>query len=175
MVKDREAWHAAVYGVAELDTSHQLNNNLWGHCCFPLSLGACKFYFCPLRLECLFPLVLWKSCNQILLAFKVRFPGDSQSLCPIIRLGSLTWGSEPSQQWENFFGIIVLQFVIHPPAGIGLDYIVIVPFLPSCSGFLFVFGHGVSFFLVGSSVLLWMVVISVLLQEESASPSTPPS
>ena len=117
MVKDREAWHAAVYGVAELDTSHQLNNNLWGHCCFPLSLGACKFYFCPLRLECLFPLVLWKSCNQILLAFKVRFPGDSQSLCPIIRLGSLTWGSEPSQQWENFFGIIVLQFVIHPPCG----------------------------------------------------------
>ena len=90
MVKDREAWHAAVYGVAELDTSHQLNNNLWGHCCFPLSLGACKFYFCPLRLECLFPLVLWKSCNQILLAFKVRFPGDSQSLCQIPRLGRLT-------------------------------------------------------------------------------------
>ena len=92
MVKDREAWHAAVYGVAELDTSHQLNNNLWGHCCFPLSLGACKFYFCPLRLECLFPLVLWKSCNQILLAFKVRFPGDSQSLCRVPRLGSLTVG-----------------------------------------------------------------------------------
>ena len=28
---------------------------------------------------------------------------------------SLTWGSEPSQQWENFFGIIVTQFVGHPP------------------------------------------------------------
>ena len=27
MVKDREAWHATVHGVAELDTARQLNNN----------------------------------------------------------------------------------------------------------------------------------------------------
>ena len=49
--------------------------------------------------------------NKILLAFKVRFPGDSQSLCQVPRLGSLTWSSEASQQWDNFFGIIALQFV----------------------------------------------------------------
>ena len=38
----------------------------------------------------IFPPVLWKSYNQIPLAFKVRFPGDSQSLCWIPRLESLT-------------------------------------------------------------------------------------
>ena len=28
MVKDREAWHAAVHGVSELDTIEWLNNNI---------------------------------------------------------------------------------------------------------------------------------------------------
>ena len=32
------------------------------------------------------------------------------------------------------------------PAGMGFDFIVIVLLLPSCCGFFFVFGHGVSFF-----------------------------
>ena len=42
---------------------------------------------------------------------------DSQGIpSPFVtRLGSLTWGLEPSQQWENFFGIIVLRSVNHPP------------------------------------------------------------
>ena len=62
-----------------------------------------KFCLCPPSLESLFPSVLWKTYNQIPLAFKVRFPGDSQSICRISRLGSLAWGSESSQQWENFF------------------------------------------------------------------------
>ena len=74
-------------------------------------------FVCALQDWSLIPPVLWKSNNQIPLGFKVRFPGDSQSLCQTPRLGSLTWGSEPSQQWKNFFGIIVFQFVGHPPGG----------------------------------------------------------
>ena len=61
----------------------------------------------------MFPPVLWKFCNQILPTFQVRFPGDSQSLCRIPGLRSLMWGLEPYHQCENFFGIMVLQFVSH--------------------------------------------------------------
>ena len=59
-------------------------------------------------------------------------------------MGSLIWGLEPSQQCENFFGIIVLQFVGHP-TGIGFYFIVIEPLLPSCWSFSLVLGCGVSF------------------------------
>ena len=55
--------------------------------------------------------VLWKFCNQILLAFKVKFLGGSQSLCQIPRLGNLLWALELLQQCENFFDITVFQFV----------------------------------------------------------------
>ena len=63
---------------------------------------------CPPRV--CFP-VLWKFCNQIPLAFKVKFPGGFQFLCEIHRLGNLLWVLELLQQRRNFFGIIVLQFV----------------------------------------------------------------
>ena len=36
------------------------------------------------------------------------------------RLGSLTWGSEPSLQWVDFCGISVLQSVSHPPSSYGI-------------------------------------------------------
>ena len=55
--------------------------------------------------------VLWKFCNQIPLAFKVEFPGGSQFLCQIPRLGNLLWALELLQQCENSFGIIFLQFM----------------------------------------------------------------
>ena len=42
--------------------------------------------------------VLCKFCNQIPLAFKVKFPGGPQPLCQIPTLGNLLWALELSQQ-----------------------------------------------------------------------------
>ena len=70
---------------------------------------VCKMLVCAVQ-ESASP-VLWKFCNQIPLASKVKFPGSSQSLCWIRRLGNLLWALELLQQCKNFFGIIVLQFV----------------------------------------------------------------
>ena len=80
-----------------------------------------RFYLFPPRLESLFPPVLWKPYNQILLAFKSRFSGDSQPLSWMPRLGGLMWGSEPWQQWKNFFVVIALQLWVTHPAGAGFD------------------------------------------------------
>ena len=87
---------------------------MWSHCSFLQGPGGDKFFLGPPSVS-VSP-VLWRFGHQILLTFKVRFPGDSQSLCWISRLGSLLWGLEFSQQCENFFGIIVLQFVDRPPS-----------------------------------------------------------
>ena len=97
-------------------------------------LLCASFCLCSPRLESprLFPWVQWKSYNQILLTFKVRFPGDSQSLCYVPRLGSMMWCSELSQKWENFgiiilqFGIIILQGVTHL-VDMGFDFIMCTP------------------------------------------------
>ena len=135
---------------------------------------------CPPRVESLFPPVFSKSCSQIPLAFKVWFSGNSTSCCWTHMLGSLRWGSDPSLQWVDFCGNIVLQSVSHPPAVMGFDFIVIAPLLLSHCSFSFVFGCEVSF-LVSSSVFLsrivqQSVVILVLSQEGvSTRPSTPPS
>ena len=127
---------------------------------------------CPPRLESLFSPVLWKSCNQIPVASKVRVPRFPNSFGNP-QVGSLTWGFEPLQQWANFFGIIVLQSVGHPPAGMRLDFIVIVPLLPSHCGFSFVFGCGVSFFSGFQNLLIdgysTANAILVLLQEEMST------
>ena len=88
-------------------------NVLWIHCSFLPSPAVHKVLFVVFQ-ESLSP-ELWKFCNQIPLNFKVRCPGDSQSLCQIPRLGSLLWGLDLSQQWEIFFGTFFLQFVDSPP------------------------------------------------------------
>ena len=81
-----------------------------------LAIWSLSLVFCALQ-ESLFPPVLWNFCNQIPLTSKVRFPEDSQSICQIPWLRSLLWSLKLLQQCKNFFCIIVLQFVDHPPRG----------------------------------------------------------
>ena len=73
-----------------------------------------RFSLCSPGVESLFSPVLWKSYIQIIMAFKIRFPGDFLSLC---QTGKPHMGPTPLQQWENFFGIIIIQFVGHPLGG----------------------------------------------------------
>ena len=77
-------------------------------------------FVCALQKWSLFPPVLSKSCNQILLAFKVWFSENSSSHCQTPRLGSLMWGSEPSLQWVGFCGMTVFPIVHHPPSSYGI-------------------------------------------------------
>ena len=140
---------------------------------------AITFSLCPPRVESVSP-VLWKSYNQILLVFKVRFPGESQSLCQIPRLGNLMRGSEPSQSGRPSWVLLLSSLWVTHLAGMGFDFIVFVPLqcLFVASPLYLDMGY---LFLVGSSVLLSMVVqqlvvILVFLQEEmSAHPATLPS
>ena len=120
----------------------------WGHCRFPLGVDV---VFAPSKLPSLFLLVLWRSCSQIQLAFSVRFPGGSQFLCCFPRLGSLTQNLHNSGR-ASLVLLFSSLWVIHP-AGMGFDFIVFVPLLPSHCGF-FILYMGYFFFLVGSSVFL---------------------
>ena len=81
----------------------------WVTAPFSGSWGTQDFCLCPPRVS-VSP-VLWKFCNQVPLVFKVKFPWGSWSLCRISRLVNLLWDLELLQQCENFFVIIVLQFV----------------------------------------------------------------
>ena len=75
-------------------TQASLAQCLWDYSSFLLVLRLIQSaLFMP---ESLVTPVLGKFCNQILLTFKVRFPGDTQSLSQTPRLGSLLWGLELS-------------------------------------------------------------------------------
>ena len=80
-------------------------------------LMSTKFPLYPLRL------CFVKSCGSPVI--KPHWPSRPDSLgFPVLfwipRLGSLTWGSKPPQQWESFFGDTVPQFVGRPPDGYGI-------------------------------------------------------
>ena len=65
----------------------------------PFSWVLVHTRFCALQ-ESVSP-VLWKFYNQIPLAFKVKFPGGSQSLCQISKLGNLLWALELFNGWRT--------------------------------------------------------------------------
>ena len=88
-------------------------------------LVCTRFCLSPQRVESRFSPVLWKSCNQIPLVFKVRFPGDSWSLCWISRLGSLMWGSEPSHSERNSSVWLISSLWVAYLEGMGFHFIVI--------------------------------------------------
>ena len=69
-----------------LDTHRQVSL-LWGHHSFLLGPGEHRILSVPSKRSV--SQVLCKFCNQIPSAFKVKFPGHSQSLCQISRLGNL--------------------------------------------------------------------------------------
>ena len=64
----------------------------------------------PPRVEFLFPPVLWNSCDQTLLTFKVRVPGGSSSFCQTPQFGKLDMGLRiftPLGEllWYNYFPV----------------------------------------------------------------------
>ena len=107
-------------------------------------LVCTRFCLCPPRLESLFPPVMWESYSQILLAATSRFLGDSQSICWILSLESLTWDSELSQQCIICLVILFSSLWVTHLAGMGFDFIIVMTLLPSRWGF-FVFERRICF------------------------------
>ena len=141
-------------------------------------LAHVRFCLCLQDWSICFPQSPWKSYNHIPLTFKARFPGDSQSLCQIPRLGCLFWGLAPLQ---------VLWYYCSPVCGLCTwrMWDLILSWLPPSyhvteasplslnTGYLFQ-GRGSSILL--SIVVQQPVAILVFSQEKmSTCPSTPPS
>ena len=115
--------------------------------------------------------IMYSAYNQIPLAFKARFPVDSQFFCRIPRLGSLGLRTFTTvQEW--------LWYSCSPPGGDGIwFYCDCVPPAVSLRPLSLDVGYH---FLLGSSILLSMVVqqlvaVLVFSQEMSAPPSALPS
>ena len=89
----------------------------WVHCSFPLGLGACKFCLWPSR-----RVFFSHSSESPIIKSHWSWRSDSLRIhSPFFEFPGLEdWDSEPSQQRQNFFCIIVLQFVGHPPRGYGI-------------------------------------------------------
>ena len=87
-------------------TGASMARSLVGSLLLSLWSWCTQGFVCALQ-ESLFPQFCGSS---VIKSFKVRFPGVTQYICQIPRLGSLL-GLELLQQRENFFGMTVFQFV----------------------------------------------------------------
>ena len=167
---------------------------LWGHCSFLLALVSTRVSLCP-------PLV----CFPVLCKFWQLYGGVNgnllqeglchtqvcctQSPCPCSRpllTRTFTRGTQ-TQFWLSFSvvsGSWCAQGLFEPSEHLwwvwGLVLDAISPLLPSCWGFSFACGHGVSL-LVGSNILQWtvvqrrVVVLEFSQEKMSARPSYLPS
>ena len=112
-----------------------------------------RFCLCPPRLESLFPPVLWKSCSQIPLAFKLIIPGDSQSFSR--SLGCEAWCGVENLHDSGRTCLVLLfpsLYIIHWQV-----WDLIVSWLPPSYGLAAASPWSLDvgyIFLVGSSVLL---------------------
>lgn len=130
----------------------------------------------PPKVSSLFPLVLRRSCNQALLAGKAKSSGASFSQYHTPRLGILTWSSRLLLLRENFWDIIILQFVGHPPGWYGIWLYHVGSLLPFCfSFFLYVLTCRISSFSrfqsFLSTVSQQLFMILLCLGEEMSSRS----
>ena len=107
--------------------------------------------------QSLFLPVLWKSCSQIPLAFKVRLHDDSSPFA-----GSGSWealhGAQNLHSSVRTYLVLLFSSLWDTHAvGMWFDFIVIALLPPSCCHFSFVFGCGVYFFWsVPASFCLWL-------------------
>lgn len=117
----------------------------------PGSYEMTAFAFIPIRMFCLAlsrVSLFVPSCGspaQALLTFKAEMLWGLFLLMPGLRLGILTWSSELSLLWENFF-ITVLQFADHLCGVMGFDYIVVHVSYRLGAFLLYVFGCRISSF-----------------------------
>lgn len=144
---------------------------LWGHCPFPLELLHEMICLCPPGLESVFPSVLWKCCNQFLLNFKARFPGEYDFF--VGSRGWEAWCGVQSLRNSGRTSLVVFCRFGSPAWWERIWFYHDCALLPSLCISLLVFGCG-CLFLVVSSILLsvvaqHLVVIFFVLSQEGLS------
>ena len=87
--RDPAAGHCQCMPLPETPETHGRvwASLFWGHHSFLLGSGVHKVLFVPSK--SLFPQSCVKTCNLITLSSKVKYPGGSQSLHQIPRLGNM--------------------------------------------------------------------------------------